>query len=263
MDARTSAESGFVEADGARLEFTWFGRGDRASPIVLLHEGLGSISMWKSFPQNLAARTGSAVLAYSRASYGRSSPLPEPRSPGYMHHEAGVVLPTVLNALGIGKPILLGHSDGASIALIFAGLFPGRTRAVILEAPHVFVEPITVSSIAEAKIAYQTTDLPAKLGRYHSDVDGAFWRWNDVWLDPQFLAWNIEEYLSAIQCPVLMIQGDQDEYGTRAQLDAIAAQVADTRIVMLDQCRHSPHRDQQAATLAGIEEFLSEKVASL
>jgi pimeloyl-ACP methyl ester carboxylesterase len=213
--------------------------------------------MWKRFPQQLADRTGRAVLAYSRTSYGASSPLPGRRDPDYMHDEGETVLPALLAALDIDRPVLLGHSDGASIALIYASRHP--TRALILEAPHVFVEEITVSSIAEAKTAYETTDLPAKLGRYHDDADGAFWGWNDIWLDPRFLAWNIEDRLPAIDCPVLMIQGHQDEYGTAAQLDAIAEKTPDTTTVMLDRCGHSPHRDQAEATLDAIVRFLAQK----
>jgi pimeloyl-ACP methyl ester carboxylesterase len=246
-----------VDVAGARLEIQWFGEGDRSRPVVLLHEGLGSVSMWKRFPAMLAKRTGRAVLAYSRASYGASSPLPARRDADYMHGEAETVLPALMAALAIERPILLGHSDGASIALIYASRYP--TRALILEAPHVFVEEITVTSIADAKTVYQTTDLPAKLGRYHDDPDGAFWGWNDIWLDPRFLAWNIEDRLPAVQCPVLMIQGHQDEYGTSAQLVAIAAKVSDATTVMLDQCGHSPHRDQTEATLDAIVCFLAQK----
>ena len=159
--------------------------------------------------------------------------------------------------MDIARPILLGHSDGGSIALIFAGKYPERPRALILEAPHVFVEDLSVASITDAKVAYLTTDLPRKLGRYHEHVDATFWGWNDIWLDPQFRSWNIEEYLPAIRCPVLCIQGEEDEYGTIAQVNAIQARVAGTEILMLPNCKHSPHRDQLEATLEKMAEFVA------
>lgn len=239
------------------LEYRWFG--DLSScdtPIVLLHEGLGSVSMWKSFPQRLSEKTGKAVLAYSRAGYGSSSPAALPRNPQYMHDEAGKVLPALLAALDVHKPILLGHSDGASIALLYAGLYPTQAKALILEAPHVFVEQLTIDSIAEAKVAYQATDLRAKLGRYHADPEHVFWGWNDIWLSPAFRAWDITDILPAIRCPVLMIQGCDDEYGTAAQLDAISAVVPDWQTVMLESCGHSPHRDQLDSTLKSIDVFV-------
>lgn len=251
------ADPGIVEVAGARLETRWFGEGDRSRPVVLLHEGLGSVAMWRQFPELLANRTQRSVLAYSRSSYGASSPLPVRRDPDYMHKEAEIVLPELLSALGIERPVVLGHSDGASIALLYAARH--SVRALILEAPHVFVEDITVAAITEAKVAYETTDLPAKLGRYHDDVDGAFWGWNDIWLDPRFRSWNIEDRLSRVQCPVLLIQGLQDEYGTTAQLDAIAAAVSDTKTIMPDNCGHSPHRDQSKITLEAIDAFLALK----
>ncbi len=168
----------------------------------------------------------------------------------FMHHEGEVVLPELLDKLNITRPILLGHSDGGSIAIIFAGKYPERPRALILEAPHVFVEDLSVASITQAKVAYLTTDLPQKLGRYHQHVDATFWGWNDIWLDPQFRAWNIEEYLPAIRCPILCIQGEEDEYGTIAQVEAIKARVPNTEILMLPNCKHSPHRDQPEADAA-------------
>ena len=225
--------------------------------IVMLHEGLGSIASWKDFPLRLAARTGCRVLAYSRYGHGSSDKLAEKRPADFMHHEGEVVLPELLDKLKLEQPILLGHSDGGSIALIFAGRYPGRARALILEAPHVFVEDLSVASIVAAKVAYQTTNLRNKLGIYHDDVDATFWGWNDIWLDPRFRSWNIESYLESICCPILCIQGEQDEYGTRAQVDAIRARVAETEIVMLPDCAHSPHRDQSEATLAKMAEFVA------
>ena len=185
-----------VIAGGKRLEILRIDAAHDGGPtIVMLHEGLGSIALWKDFPQQLAARTGCGVLAYSRYGHGNSDKLMEKRPVHFMHHEGEVVLPELLSKLGIQQPILLGHSDGGSISLIFAGKYPEAVRALILEAPHVFVEDLTVASIAQAKVSYETTDLPRKLGRYHAHGDATFWGWNDIWLDPEFRAWNIEEYL--------------------------------------------------------------------
>jgi pimeloyl-ACP methyl ester carboxylesterase len=238
--------------------------GDPAAPtLVLLHEGLGSISMWRDFPQALATRTGCAVVAYSRHGHGGSAPLAGPRAVGYMHDEALVALPELLTGLGIERPVLIGHSDGASIAAIFAGA-PGieprlKPRGLVLMAPHVFVEDLTVASIAAVKRAYETTDLPRRLGRHHADADRTFYGWNDIWLHPEFRAWNIEEYLPGILCPVLLIQGEEDEYGTPAQLAAIRRGVTGAPVeeVLLPACGHSPHRDQPAATLDAIAGFLA------
>ena len=251
-----------VKVLGQALEVRWTagGRADRPA-IVLLHEGLGSVAMWKDFPEQLAARTGCRVLAYSRQGYGASDPAAAPREPDYMHVEGETVLPALLDALGIERPILFAHSDGASIALIFAGRHPERARALILEAPHVFVEEANIASIAAARSAYQTTDLPQKLARYHADPDGAFWGWNDIWLDPRFRDWNIEPYLAAIACPVLLIQGTEDEYGSPAQLDAISARVAGARTMLLEACGHSPHRDRLDAVLDAAGAFVETLLA--
>ncbi len=177
---RQTEQRGEVVADGKRLETLWVGQETAAPTIVMLHEGLGSIALWKDFPQRLASRTGCRVLAYSRYGHGNSAKLMEQRAVEFMHHEGEVVLPELLDALGIARPILLGHSDGGSISLIFAGKYPERPLALILEAPHVFVEDLSVSSIAQAKVNYQTTDFPQKLDRYHEHVDATFWGWNDV-----------------------------------------------------------------------------------
>jgi pimeloyl-ACP methyl ester carboxylesterase len=194
---------------------------------------------------------------YSRYGHGDSEILAEKRPVEFMHHEGEVVLPELLDKLSIRRPVLLGHSDGGSIAIVFTGTYPDKVRGLILEAPHVFVEDLTVASIEQAKVAYRTTDLAQRLARYHAHVDETFWGWNDIWLDPQFRAWNIERYLSGIRCPVLCIQGEQDEYGTRAQLEAIKAQVPGVEIVMLENCRHSPHRDQSEATLSRVLAFVA------
>jgi len=244
--------------DGKRLETLWIEPETAARPtIVMLHEGLGSIALWKDFPQRLALGTGCAVLVYSRYGHGGSDRLMEKRPVEFMHHEGEVVLPSLLDKLGISRPILLGHSDGGSIALVFAGKYPERPRALILEAPHVFVEDLSVASISQANVSYQTTDLPKKLGRYHAHVDETFWGWNDIWLDPQFRSWNIEGYLPAVRCPILCIQGEEDEYGTIAQVKAIEACVPATEILMLPKCKHSPHRDQAEATLEKMVDFVA------
>jgi pimeloyl-ACP methyl ester carboxylesterase len=246
-----------VAIDGVRLETLRYD-GDPALPaIVMLHEGLGSIGLWRDFPERLAERTGASVVAYSRYGYGNSDVLREKREPDYMHREAERVLPALLAQLGIVQPILFGHSDGASIALIYAGAHPAGVRALILEAPHVFVEELSVRSIAEAKTAYATTDLPAKLGRWHADADATFYGWNDIWLDPRFRAWNIEPSVARVRCPVLLIQGDADEYGTTAQLDAIAKRVPASETLMVAGARHSPHRDAPEAVLTRVAAFVA------
>jgi len=245
-----------VVIGGKRLETVRYD-GDPARPaIVMLHEGVGSVSLWRDLPQRLAAATGSAVVAYSRYGYGRSDVLREKREPDYMHHEGEVVLPQLLAELELERPILFGHSDGASIALIYAGAHPGATRALILEAPHVFVEELTVRSIVAAKNAYATTDLPRKLARHHADADATFFGWNDVWLDSRFRSWNIEDYAARVRCPVLMIQGDADEYGTAAQLDAIAAAVPGAQRLMVPNAGHSPHRDAPELVIERVESFV-------
>jgi pimeloyl-ACP methyl ester carboxylesterase len=251
-------QRGEVLVDGKRLETLWIEpTGKDQLTIVMLHEGLGSVALWKDSPQRLASRTRCGILVYSRYGHGNSDRLMEKRPVHFMHHEGEVVLPELLDKLNIAKPILLGHSDGGSIAIIFAGKYPDRPRALILEAPHVFVEDLSVASITDAKVAYLTTDLPQKLGRYHKHVDATFWGWNDIWLEPQFRSWNIEEYLPAIRCPVLCIQGKDDEYGTIAQVLAIKERLPATEIFMLPNCKHSPHRDQTEATLERMAGFVA------
>jgi pimeloyl-ACP methyl ester carboxylesterase len=257
MTLEVQQRLGEIEVDGLRLEtLSIEPRARSSATIVMLHEGLGSIALWKDFPQLLAARTGCRVVAYSRYGHGNSDRLAERRPVAFMHHEGEVVLPELLAKLNLEQPILLGHSDGGSIALIFAGRYPGRVRALILEAPHVFVEDLGVASIAAAKIAFETTNFRDKLARYHVNVDETFWGWNNIWLDPRFRSWNIESYLDSITCPILCIQGEQDEYGTPAQVEAIAAHVPGTEIVMLPDCAHSPHRDQRQATLEKMAVFV-------
>jgi pimeloyl-ACP methyl ester carboxylesterase len=218
--------------------------------------------MWKDFPQLLASRISSEVIVYSRAGYGKSAPTSLPREVGYMHDEGLDVLPELIGSLGVSRPVLLGHSDGGSIALICAGGSNVTLSGLIVMAPHIFVESITVESIAKAKEAWQSTDLRDRLGRYHDDVDSAFTGWNDIWLHEDFLHWNIEDYLQEIDIPVLAMQGEDDEYGTMAQIHGIAEVVADTELLELRQCRHSPHRDQAETVLDAIDRFINEKVTA-
>jgi pimeloyl-ACP methyl ester carboxylesterase len=241
----------FVIASGNRLEYRAIaGRADLPT-LVFLHEGLGSVALWRDFPDKLAAATGAPTLIYSRYGYGKSDRLADERSIDYMHVEALTALPELRRELRLDNAVLVGHSDGASIALIHAARWP--VRGLILEAPHVFVEDVTVASIAEAKRAYETTDLGKRLARYHDDPDGAFWGWNRIWLHPDFRAWTIEDVLPGVRCPVLAIQGADDEYGTLAQLYAIERKLPGRfERAVLAECGHAPHRDQAAATLAAM-----------
>jgi pimeloyl-ACP methyl ester carboxylesterase len=225
-------------------------------PVVLLHEGLGSVSMWRDFPGALAAASGRPVLAWSRRGYGWSDPLEEPFEPDYMHREAELVF-EVLDSLQIGRAVLFGHSDGGSIALIAAALQPERIAALILEAPHVMVEQVTVDSIAAVRAPFQSGGLRQALARHHRDVDDVFWRWNRIWLDPRFRQWNIEALLPRVQAPALLIQGRQDEYGSLEQLDRIERILADVERIEFDACGHSPHRDCKAELLEASAAFLS------
>lgn len=247
----------FTEAAGHRIEFERIDVGQRARPVlVLLHEGLGSIAMWRDFPGRLAHATGCNALVYSRFGYGNSEALRADRPVRYMHDEALIALPELLDRLAIERPILVGHSDGGSIALIHAGGSGRAVAGVVTLAAHVLVEDLSVASIAAAKTAYETTDLRSRLARYHADVDSAFLGWNRIWLHPDFRAWNIEEYLPSITCPVLAIQGEDDEYGTMEQMRRIGAQVRDVELVALEDCRHSPHRDQPGAVVDAITRFV-------
>ena len=252
-------EPGFLEIDGVRLEARWIGPPPEEAPtLVFLHEGLGSTSLWRDFPDRLAVETGCGALIYSRVGYGKSDPVPLPRPVRFMHDEA-VVLPRVLAAAGIRDHVLIGHSDGASISLIHAGSDPAPgLRGLILEAPHVFTEPHGLASIARMKEIYRDTDLRERLARHHgANVDVAFRGWNDVWLDPAFEAWNIEEYLPAIRVPVLILQGDDDEYGTWAQVEAIERQSGGpVESIAIPRCGHSPHREQPDVTLQAMREFV-------
>ncbi|TAH42360.1 MAG: alpha/beta hydrolase [Betaproteobacteria bacterium] len=228
-----------------------------APTIVFLHEGLGSISMWRDFPQKVADATGCEAVVYSRAGYGRSGPEALPRDKHYMHEQGQRVLPAFLEALAIERPILLGHSDGGSISLICAGGTGTPLAGVVVMAPHVMVEDLSIDGIRLAREAYLNTDLPVRLGRYHTRIDAVFWAWNDTWLSPWFRDWNIEEFLPRIACPVMAIQGEDDEYGTMEQIDRIAAQVRDVDLVKLADCRHSPHKDQEQAVIDAVVGFVA------
>jgi pimeloyl-ACP methyl ester carboxylesterase len=254
--------SGWLEVGGARLEYRWIPPARPGAPaLVFLHEGLGCVSLWRDFPDRLAAATGSGALVYSRAGYARSSPVPLPRPLDYMQREGREVLGPLLDAAGVEEAVLVGHSDGGSIALVHAGAADprGRVRAVITEAPHVFTEDLTVRSIEAARDAYEKGDLRPKLARHHGEnVDCAFWGWNRAWLDPGFLRWNIEEYLPGIRVPVQVIQGRDDPYGTEEQIRRIQRGVrGPVDVVLLDACGHSPHREQEQATLAAMTSFVA------
>jgi pimeloyl-ACP methyl ester carboxylesterase len=250
------AHRDYVTVDGKRLETLRYPPRGNTRTIVMLHEGLGSVSMWKDFPGQLVKSTGCGVLVYSRYGHGKSERLAEKRSDDFMRHEAQAVLPELLERCEIEAPILLGHSDGGSISIIYAATAPQKPAALVLEAPHVFVEDLSVSSISKIRAAYETTELRQKLARYHDHVDETFWGWNDIWLDSRFRSWNIEESLNAIRCPVLVIQGENDEYGTLAQVEAIKARLPSTETLVFPECGHSPHRDQPARTLAAISRFV-------
>jgi pimeloyl-ACP methyl ester carboxylesterase len=244
----------FATAAGHRLEVARSGAG--RPTLVFLHEGLGSVSMWRDFPERAARLSGCEALVYSRYGYGQSDPLAEPRPVGYMHDEALRALPELLDGLGVERPVLVGHSDGGSIALIHAGGSGRPVAGLVLLAAHVLVEEITVASIAAAKVAYETGDLRARLARHHADVDSAFRGWNRIWLHPDFRAWNIEEVLPGVRCPVLAVQGREDEYGTLDQLRRIAAAIPGAETCVLDGCGHSPHRDQPEALLRALAGFV-------
>jgi pimeloyl-ACP methyl ester carboxylesterase len=247
--------------DGNRLEVARIAaRRPGLPPLVFLHEGLGSVAMWRDFPSRVAERTGAEAVVYSRLGYGASDRRPGPYAPDYMHREALEMLPKLLDALGTAAPVLVGHSDGASIALIHAGAGIRPVRGVVAMAPHVFVEDISIRSIEAAREAFATTDLKQRLARYHDDPEHAFRGWNDAWLSPAFRDWNIEEYLPEIACPVLAIQGEEDEYGTMAQLASIRRHVPRSTLLALPGARHSPQRDcpeEVIEAIAGLVEALA------
>ena len=252
-----------LAAGGHRIEFTWHGPGPADAPtLVFLHDGIGCAATWRDFPALLARETGCGALVYSRAGYGASDPVTLPRPLTYMHDEGIVALPEVLDGAGVREAYLVGHSDGGSIALIHSSTPRAvpRVRGLLLEAPHVFCEEITVRAIEQARDEYLHGDLRARLERYHGgNVDCAFWGWNRAWLDPGFRAWNIEDRLPAITVPVLVVQGVDDPYGTLRQVEAIERRCGGTvRRCILERCGHSPHRDRYEATLSGMSAFVRE-----
>ena len=243
-----------------RIEYEWIAPERRDRPLLIfLHEGLGSRSMWRDFPQRLCDAASLRGLVYSRPGYGRSTPrAPDERwSSDFMHRQAQQLLPALRTALGIDEPAwLLGHSDGGSIALLHAAHCPEAVAGLVVMAPHLFVEDISTDSIRQAREAFQHTDLPQRLARHHDDVDSAFWGWNDIWLDPAFRGWNIEAELPQIRCPVLAVQGVDDEYGTLAQIRRLRGPVPQVQCLELAACGHSPHRDQPAQVIAAIAGFI-------
>lgn len=247
-----------ITVNGKSLEAVCHGPSpDQAPTIVLLHEGLGCVALWRDFPEKLAEATGFGVFAWSRGGYGQSDPVDLPRPLDYMTREAVDVLPGVLNTIGFKHGILVGHSDGASIAAIYAGSVEDhRVRGLVLMAPHFFTEEGGLKSIAEAKEAYETGDLRSRLAKYHKDVDNAFRGWNDAWLDPGFKSWNIAEAIDYLRIPVLAIQGADDQYGTLAQIEEIENRIySPVDVEILADCKHSPFLEQPEKTLAAISEF--------
>lgn len=243
-----------------RLEHAWLNAERRGAPlIVFLHEALGTRAMWRDFPQRLCEAGGFRGLLYSRYGYGGSTPR-RPREPwplDYLEREARLALPEFLRAAGVAeRPWLFGHSDGASIALLYAAAFPDALTGAAVLAPHIFVEDATVAGVAAARRTYETTDLRRRLARYHADPDDAFWRWHDRWVDPGFRGWTIEALLPAIRCPLLAIQGEDDEYATMAQLDGIKRLAPHAQLLKLANCRHSPHRDQPQAVIDAVTRLI-------
>ena len=261
--------SQFVDIDWAgrrvRIEHQWVGAERRGQPIIVfLHEGLGSLSMWRDFPQRLCDAAGARGLVYSRPGYGRSTPRAAEETWGvdFLHRQAHEVLPALLAALGIDndaqRPWLFGHSDGGSIALLYAAAQPTRAAGLVVLAPHIRVEDVSVASIAKARQAYLDTDLRERLARHHDDPDSAFWGWNDIWLRPAFKQWSIEREIESIRCPLLAVQGVDDEYGSLEQIRSIARRLPQTRLLELADCGHSVHRDQAERLIAATAAFVSQ-----
>jgi pimeloyl-ACP methyl ester carboxylesterase len=249
--------SGFLTIGDARLEYRVAGDASVPPSIVMLHEGLGSASLWGDFPDKLAAASGVTVFAYSRAGYGASSSVALPRPLTYMHDEASDVLPRVLDAIGFRRGLLLGHSDGASIAAIYAGSVQDhRVRGLVLIAPHFIVEDVGLAAIRATKVAYESGDLKARLARWHKHVDAAFNGWSDAWLDPQFRDWDITDALAYIRVPVEIVQGENDPYGTIRQVEIAQAECyCPVEVAMIAGAGHNPQREKTDATLAAVAGF--------
>ena len=260
---RISTEDFYVHAAGHKLRVRRLthpgNHGQNSRPtLVFLHEGLGSIEMWRDFPEILLEKTGCNGLLYDRWGHGKSDPINVQRTIHYVHDEALDTLPQVLANSGVKDTILIGHSDGGSIALIFAAEYPGSVRGLITEAAHVFVEEITLEGIKDALEVYSNTDLKKKLARYHGDnTERIFRAWYETWLQPEFKSWNIEDCLPKIQCPVLVIQGEDDQYGTEAQVESIAGRVAGpAKPLLIPDCAHIPHKEATDRVIKEMTEFI-------
>ena len=258
------ADSGFLDVDAQKLEYRMIGsRPDAAPTLVLLHEGLGCVGLWNDFPDKLSQAIGCGVFVYSRAGYGKSSAVTLPRPLSYMHDEARETLPLLLDAIGFQRGLLIGHSDGASIAAIYAGSRQDhRVGGLVLMAPHFFTEDMGIRSIEEARVAYETGDLKPRLARWHVDVDNAFKGWNGAWLDPDFRKWDLTEFLAYIRVPLLIVQGEDDQYGTVKQIEAAQEECyCPVEVALLPGARHSPQRDKPDETLKAISDFVARVLA--
>jgi pimeloyl-ACP methyl ester carboxylesterase len=256
----TLQSAGLLKLGAYDLEYRHVGPAPQEAPtLVMLHEGLGSVGLWGEFPEKLAVATGAGVFVYSRAGYGGSMPVMLPRPLTYMHTEALEVLPKLLDAIGFRRGLLIGHSDGASIATIYAGgIQDHRVRGLSLIAPHFIVEDVSVTSIEGIRREYETGKLKERLARWHKDVDNAFYGWNGAWLDPKFREWDISEYLSYIRVPVQIVHGAQDQYGTMKQIDVAEAECyCPVDVAIIESAAHSPHREATAATLDAIAGFVN------
>jgi pimeloyl-ACP methyl ester carboxylesterase len=253
-------DSGHLSIGAQRLEYRFVGpQPDTAPTLVLLHEGLGCVGLWNDFPHKLSAVTGAGVFVYSRAGYGSSTPVKLPRPLSYMHDEARETLPGLLDAIGFKRGLLIGHSDGASIAAVYAGSHQDhRVGGLALIAPHFFTEDSGIASIVEARKAYETGDLRARLARWHADVDNAFKGWNGAWLDPEFRKWDITEFLAYIRVPILIVQGEDDQYGTLRQIEVAQEECyCPVEVALLPGARHSPQREAPEPTLKAIADFVA------
>jgi pimeloyl-ACP methyl ester carboxylesterase len=251
-------DSGFLDINGQSLEYRMIGpRPAEAPTLVLLHEGLGCVGLWGDFPDKLQQATGAGVFVYSRAGYGQSSPVKLPRPLTYMHDEARETLPALLDAIGFRDGVLIGHSDGASIAAIYAGTHQDhRLDGLVLIAPHFVVEDVSITSIRAAKTAYETTDLRTKLARWHKDPDNAFRGWNGAWLDPDFRKWHLTEELAYIRVPILIVQGEDDQYGTVKQIEYAKQECyCPVEVALLPGVKHSPQREAPEVTLKIVADF--------
>ena len=257
----TVSDSGFLQIGEQNLEYRMIGpRANAAPTLVMLHEGLGCVGLWGDFPEKLQKATGCGVFVFSRAGYGQSSPVKLPRPLTYMHDEARDVLPAVLDAIGFRRGLLLGHSDGASIAALYAGTHQDhRVGGLVLIAPHFFTEDIGIASIAQARRAYESGELRQKLARWHKDVDNAFYGWNDAWLDLDFRQWDITDALGYIRVPILIVQGEEDQYGTTKQIEVAERDCyCPVEVALIPGAGHSPHRDTPEPTLKAIAEFVAD-----